>query len=54
MIDLIAKLHLPAVVMVHSRLGAINHTLLTLEALRGRAIPVAKNFPSGVKASELI
>ena len=41
MIDLIAALAFPAVVAASSRLGTINHTLLTLEALRSRGIPVA-------------
>jgi dethiobiotin synthetase len=41
MIDLIAKLALPAVIVARSRLGTINHTLLTIEALRARSIPVA-------------
>lgn len=40
-IDLIRLLGLPAVVMTRSELGTINHTLLTLEALRSRCIPVA-------------
>ena len=41
MIDLIRLLGLAAVVMARSALGTINHTLLTLEALRSRRIPVA-------------
>jgi dethiobiotin synthase len=41
MIDLIAALRLPALVVARSGLGTINHTLLTLEALRARKIPVA-------------
>jgi dethiobiotin synthase len=41
MIDLIAALTLPAVVVARSTLGTINHTLLTLEALRSRQILVA-------------
>jgi dethiobiotin synthase len=41
MIDLIAALSLPAVVVARSTLGTINHTLLTLEALRSRQIIVA-------------
>ena len=40
MIELIARLGLPAVVAAQDRLGAINHTLLTLEALRARRIEV--------------
>ena len=41
MVDLIARLGLPAVVVSRSSLGTINHTLLTLEALRARAVPIA-------------
>jgi dethiobiotin synthase len=41
MIDLIAALTLPTIVVVRSTLGTINHTLLTLEALRSRQIIVA-------------
>jgi dethiobiotin synthase len=41
MIDLIAHLRLPVVVVARTTLGTINHTLLTLEALRGRDIEIA-------------
>lgn len=41
MVDLIASLALPAVVVARSGLGTINHTLLTLEALRRRSLRVA-------------
>jgi malonyl-CoA O-methyltransferase len=41
MSDLVARLELPAVVVARSTLGTINHTLLTLGALRSRAIRVA-------------
>jgi dethiobiotin synthetase len=40
MIDLIATLALPTLIVARSQLGTINHTLLTLGALRSRAIPV--------------
>jgi malonyl-CoA O-methyltransferase len=40
MIDLIAQLGLPAVLVARASLGTINHTLLSLEALRARALPV--------------
>src|SRR5581483_942819 len=40
-IDVISTLNLPAVVAVRSTLGTINHSLLTLEALRKREIPIA-------------
>jgi dethiobiotin synthase len=39
--DLIRLLGLPALIAAASGLGTINHTLLTIEALRARAIPVA-------------
>lgn len=38
--DLLADLHLQTLVVARSGLGTINHTLLTLEALRKRDIPV--------------
>lgn len=41
MVDLIAQIGLPALVVARSTLGTINHTLLTLEALRSRGIPIA-------------
>lgn len=40
MIDLIARLELPVVVVARSTLGTINHTLLTLEALSARGLEV--------------
>lgn len=41
MVDLMRKLALPVVVVARSTLGTINHTLLTLEALRSRGLCVA-------------
>jgi dethiobiotin synthase len=41
MADLIVRLGLPAVVVARTALGTINHTLLTLEALRSRSILIA-------------
>ncbi|MDH5298953.1 MAG: dethiobiotin synthase [Desulfobulbaceae bacterium] len=38
--DLLARLALPTLVVARSGLGTLNHTLLTLEALRVRQIPV--------------
>lgn len=38
--DLFARWGHPTVVVASTRLGTINHTLLTLEALRARAVPV--------------
>ncbi len=48
MIDLIQRLGLPVVLVARSTLGTINHTLLSLEALRRRDIPVAGVIMSGV------
>jgi dethiobiotin synthetase len=41
MVDLMVMLGLPVVVAARSTLGTINHTLLTLEALRFRSLQVA-------------
>lgn len=40
-IDLIARLGLPVLLVCRSTLGTLNHTLLSLEALKARALPVA-------------
>ena len=39
-VDFMAQLGLPVLVVARSGLGTINHTLLTLEALRRRRLPV--------------
>ena len=39
-IDIFARWKLPLILCARTRLGTINHTLLSLEALRTRAIPV--------------
>ena len=41
MVDLMVLLGLPVIVATRTTLGTINHTLLTLEALRARALRVA-------------
>ena len=41
MAHLMARLGLPVVVAARTRLGTINHTLLTIEALRARWLTVA-------------
>lgn len=46
-IDLIEKLGLPAILVCRTTLGTINHSLLSLEALRARNIPVAGVILSG-------
>ncbi len=40
MIDLIKALDLTVVIVAHSSLGTINHTLLTVEALRNRGLKI--------------
>lgn len=40
MLDLIHKLAIPCIVVTYAKLGCINHTLLSLEALRARKIPI--------------
>lgn len=39
-VDLVADLELPALVVARSGLGTLNHTALTVEALRRRDVPV--------------
>jgi malonyl-CoA O-methyltransferase len=41
MVDLMRALDLPVIVVAADRLGAINHTLLAIEALRARGLEVA-------------
>lgn len=41
MADLMLALQLPVIVVARQRLGAINHTLLTLEALRRRGLEIS-------------
>ncbi|MBI4263553.1 MAG: dethiobiotin synthase [Acidobacteria bacterium] len=41
MADLMSGLAMPVIVTARTALGTINHTLLTLEALRRRSIPIA-------------
>jgi dethiobiotin synthetase len=40
-IDLATELHLPVILVARSTLGTINHTLLSLEAIRRRGVPLA-------------
>ncbi|WP_339048758.1 dethiobiotin synthase [Candidatus Mesenet endosymbiont of Phosphuga atrata] len=40
MVDLIKKLNIPVILVARSTLGTINHTLLSLEALRTRGISI--------------
>ena len=49
MIDLIAALGLPVLIAARTSLGTINHTLLTIEALRRRMLNVAGVVMVGLK-----
>ena len=48
MADLIGRLGLPAIVVARTALGTINHTLLTIEALRRRSIATVGVIMVGV------
>ena len=47
MVDLIGYFNLPVILVASSRLGMINHTLLSLEALRARHLTVLGVIVSG-------
>ncbi|MCD6039634.1 MAG: bioD [Gammaproteobacteria bacterium] len=47
MFDLIKKFNLPVIIVCRGTLGTINHTLLTIEALRHRGIPLKGVIFSG-------
>ncbi|MFZ1990423.1 MAG: dethiobiotin synthase [Alphaproteobacteria bacterium] len=47
MIDLIKRLALPVILVARSTLGTINHTLLSLEALRTRRVEIAGVIMNG-------
>lgn len=51
-VDLIAHLQLPVVLVVRNYLGSINHTLLSIEALKQRNIPLLGLIYSGNKNAE--
>lgn len=38
--DLFARWKIPVIIVASTRLGTINHSLLTIEALRARAVPI--------------
>jgi len=48
-LDLIAETALPALIVARPVLGTINHTLLTLEALRARRLPVLGFVTNGAR-----
>lgn len=58
MLDLMQKLALPVVIVARGTLGTINHTLLTIEGLRQRGLPIqgvvfnGKLNPANQKAIE--
>ena len=52
MIDLIQQLQVPCLVVARSTLGTINHTLLTLEQLRSRRIPICGVILNGPKNTQ--
>jgi dethiobiotin synthetase len=49
MIDLIRSLHLPVCLVTRSQLGTINHTLLSIAALRQAEIPILGVMMNGEK-----
>lgn len=51
--DLISVFLLPTIVVTSTRLGTINHTLLTLEGLKNRSIEVAGFITVGKESSEI-
>lgn len=48
-IDLIEELQMPVVLVARSKLGTLNHTFLSLEALRNRSIPILGVVMNGPK-----
>lgn len=52
-VDLIKELHLPVIIVARAGLGTINHTLLTIEALRRRKIKIAGVILNGFQNKEL-
>lgn len=51
-IDLMADMMLPVVIVAGSRLGTINHTLLTVEACRSKKLKIAGIVINGYHADE--
>ena len=50
--DLLGRVRLPTLIVARSGLGTLNHTLLTIEALRSRKIPVLGVVFSDASADE--
>jgi len=51
--DFIKQLDIPAIIIARAGLGTINHTLLTVEALRKRKIKIQGIIMNGYRGSEL-
>ena len=51
--DLIKDLQLPTLIVARAGLGTINHTLLTIEALNNRKIPIMGIVMNGFRGSDL-
>ncbi|MDD4178624.1 MAG: dethiobiotin synthase [Candidatus Margulisbacteria bacterium] len=51
--DLIKDFDLPAIIVAKAGLGTINHTLLTVEALKSRKIEIAGVIMNGYRGKEL-
>ena len=51
-IDIAAELDLPIVIVAENKLGAINHTLLTIEAVRKRKMTIAGIIFNGSKKQD--
>lgn len=52
MVDLIKKLAIPTILVARSTLGTINHTLLSLEALRARNVPILGVILNGLLSQD--
>jgi dethiobiotin synthetase len=52
MLQLVQKLKLPAIIVARSSLGTINHTCLTIDALRYAGVPVLGVIMNGPKNEE--
>lgn len=50
--DLFARWQLPVVIVARTALGTINHSLLTIEALRARGVPIAGVLFSGEEVAD--
>lgn len=50
--DLFARWGLPVVIVARTALGTINHSLLTIEALRARGVPIAGMLFSGEEVAD--